>query len=469
MMRRFPAFTLLLVLTATACGYHKPPITALPEAQNEDHKTLFIAFDGIAYDMMRELKEEGHFKDFQAPIPLIVPFPSATTIAFTGIFQPLDVGTVPGYETRFYSFKENRIMGGTPWDIYKIHIHYKTYFDNFRHTMTSKSVMYTFPGVAGKQDLMNAEKLVMRSDKKILFTYLGGTDGAQHLLGRRRTKNFMAYVDRFLTRMKKRYERAHNEPLEIVLFSDHGFHFDKLKMISAEDISKSFAKSGFKSAASLKTADDVLIVKYGLLSSGVLMTKTPRLEELADRVRRVKGMDLVFWDEGNRIYAMDTEGKTAYFEYRGRREYRYVTLTGDPLNYRPLAGRWRTAASWHDLTWDFEYPEAGYRLYDAFHRLVENKASMIFSLKPDYQFGALSTLGGTKLRLGGHKGTHGGMFKSVSQGIVMTDSKTRQLPPAVRYDELFKIFLPRVTKAYEHKHGKKEVQVLLPTADSHAH
>lgn len=462
-------FLIISIFCIPSCGYHKPEIKTHPAADKLDKKILFIAIDGIAFDMMAELKREGYFKDWRNPIPLIVTFPSATTIGFTGLFQPLDVGTVRGYETRFYSYKKNKVIGGTPWEIYKIPINYKTYFDAFRYSISEKGIMYSFPGMAGKQDLMRTEKLVLNSPKKILMTYLGATDGAQHLLGRTRMKRFMIFADKLLTRMKKRYYAKYNKPLQIVMFSDHGFHFDRLKMVSTGKIKKVFKKAGLKITNKIRGKNDVVFVKYGLLSAGVAITHPSKKETAARLLSEVKGVDLAFWPQGKKIYMVSSKGEEAYFEYRSSRLYRYVTVNGDPLTYREAlkdnglyTGQWIRKDRWLQVTWDQKYPDAGYRLYDAFHKLVENKASVLFSLKPSYQFGGLAALAGTYIKFG-HKGTHGGLFNDTSTGMVMTDDPKMKLPPYIRYDNFFKVFLPRVTKAYQRRHGKKEIQFLTQT------
>lgn len=452
-MKNIVSFCVCLLIAG--CGFHHPEIRVLPSANHEHPRVLFIAFDGIAYDMMAELHAEGYFADFQEPIPLIVTFPSDTTVGFTGIFRPLKAGLVPGYETRFFSFKDNKVIGGTPWDIYKILISYKTYFDSFRHTMFEKAIMYALPGVAGKQDLLHIQTLVHKTNKNILFAYLGGTDGAQHILGKNRTRRFMIFVDRFLKKMKSDYAKKNRGPLRIVLFSDHGFHYSKLKMVSTGQIGLALKAGGLQLAHHLNDPKDVVLVKYGLLSSGVAMTHSTQKEKAARLIHGIQGMDLTFWDEGNRIYILSPEAGEAYFEYQGINRHRYVPVTGDPLGlvdllkkkgHRP--GEWLDAASWFSLTWNHLYPDAGYRLYDAFHGLVENSASVLFSLKPPYQFGGMAALAGTKLKLGGHKGTHGGLFRDVTQGVVMTDDFSVNLPLALRYDQFFHKFLPHVVKAY---------------------
>ncbi|MBI4411074.1 MAG: alkaline phosphatase family protein [Deltaproteobacteria bacterium] len=464
-------FGFFFLFLTVSCGFHRPPVTVLPDAEKEPEKILFIAIDGIGYEMMHELQKEGYFSDFQPVVPLTVTFPSATTIGFTGIFKPLDVGLVPGYESRFYSYKDNEVIGGTPGDIYKIHVNYKTYFDAFRHTMHEKAVMYAFPGVAGKEDLMRTEKLLLESPKKVIMTYLGGTDGAQHLLGRNRMMRFMIFVDRFITRMKKRYRLLHDEPLKVVLFSDHGFHFDRLKMVGTGEIEKALNTAGLKRSRHLVDENDVVVVEYGLLSAGVMMTHPKQREKAARSLTGVDGIDLVFWPEGKRVHMVNSEGEEAYFDYHWSQggkptKYRYVPVSGDPLDYFPIisksgyaSGDWIPDGRWKKMTAQAYYPDAGYRLYDSFFNLVENKASVMFSVKPNYQFGGFAALAGTYLKFG-HKGTHGGLFRDTSTGMVMTDDPKMNLPDAVRYDEMFKLFLPQVTRAYQRRHGKREIQFL---------
>ncbi len=463
-MKRLHLFAFFLSLTA--CVYHKMEVVELPHVDQLHQRTLFFAMDGIGYDMMKELKGEGYFKDFRDPIPLIVTFPSATTTSFTGIFQPLHAGKVPGYEIRFYSYKKNGVIGGTPWEVYKIPIKYKDYFDYFRHTMFEKTVMYSFPGVAGTEDLTNTEKLILHNPKKVLMSYMGGTDGAQHVLGKRRVMRFMKYADGYIQRMKKKYATAHpNEPLRIVIFSDHGFQFGRLRMIFDSWIEKALVKGGLKMTNHLIGPNDVVPVEFGLLSAGALITQNDKKEKTARLIKNVKGIDLVFWPSLNqatkhKIHVINSKGEEAYFEYRGIvgdkiNSYSYQTVKGDPLELNHLlkthhhnVGEWISDKEWFALTSRHYYPDPGYRLYTAFHTLVQNQACVLFSTKPLYQFGSFAPLLATYLKFG-HKGTHGALLWAPSAGVVMTDDPNIKLPSAIRYNEFFPLFIPGVTKAYD--------------------
>lgn len=449
------AIGLILALAVFSC-YHAKPVKTLPEAQWVRPRTLFIALDGIDYALMKELKNEGYFKDFQEPVPLISTFPSATTIGFTGIFRPLGVKKIPGYEVRFFSYGKNKIIGGTPFDIYKIPIDYKYFFDSFRHTIESKAVMYSLPAVASRKDLVNAGKAVMSKDKRIVMAYLGGTDGAAHMLGRKRTKDILIGMDAFLQRLKERHLKEKGELLKVILFSDHGFQYGHLESVSNSEIKRGLQEAGLKLNHRLESDRDVVFVRFGLLSAGIVFTSSANRVTTARVLSAVEGIDLVFWHDDHEriIHILDHGGAQARFEYRNKKKYRYVPEKGDPLGYVSLlkehgyhSGQWLADAMWKKISYDHEYPDAGYRLYDAFFDLVKNRASLMFSLKPDYQFGSSMAKAGTWLKLG-QRGTHGGLFRQTSWAFAQADRDENNSPPKFfRYDEFFRYYLPQVSRA----------------------
>lgn len=451
MLRRL-VLIILAVYFLSAC-YHGHPVTALRGADQVKTRTLFIGLDGIDYALVREIKDEGGFKEFNDVIPLVSTFPSATTIGFTGIFQPLGVGAVPGYEVRFYDYEQNKIIGGTPKDIYKIPIAYKYYFDAFRHTMQEKGVMYAFPSMASVQDLDRTETVVLENPKRVVMTYLGGTDGSAHVLGRIRTKRTLKYMDRFLTRLKQKYRTAKNENLRIVLFSDHGFDYTPLKNVSNTEIKTKLRAQGFHETTHIQNENDIVLTRFGLLTAGVGFAPKKHRAAMAKTLSTVRGLDLVFWhnDTRDRVHVLDSLGHEAYFDFKsparpGNLIYRYVPVTGDPLGYAAFAHAWRGEDAWLKLTYDHHYPDAGYRLYDAFFNLVKNNAGLMFSLKPDYQFGALAPRVATWGRIG-QRGTHGGLFKNPSLAFVMTnDPIDGKAPKYLRYDQMFTRYLPTVVR-----------------------
>ena len=446
--------TFIFIIAVISACYQARPVTVLPSQDKVTMRTLFIGLDGIDYELVKELKDEGYFADFQEPVPIISTFPTATTIGFTGLFWPLNVGQVPGYETRFYSREQNKIIGGTPLDVYKIKINYKYYFDWFRHTMESKGVMYAFPSVASKKDLVKSKHLVLGGDKRIVMSYLGGTDGSAHILGRNRTKRTLIFMDDFLKKLKKKHLEQKGEHLRIVLFSDHGFQYAKMRTVKNSNIKRNLRNVGLKLNTKFETDNDVVMVKFGLLSGGVGFTKRENRTKVAEAFLKLRGMDLFFWHDDNKkkIFIKDIHGNEAYFEYRGIKNYRYVSVKGDPIGYKKFElNRFRRDSEWKNLTYDHEYPDVGFRLYDSFFNLVKNKADFMFSLKSNYQFGSLPALLGTYPRVG-QRGTHGGLFKQTTYAFAMTNYDENQNPPKFfRYNEFFPYYIPHVVKSYKRK------------------
>lgn len=473
-MKKLLIIFFLIGISSFFLTCYTPPAPKRLPSTSSHLQTLFIALDGIDYQLMAELKKEGYFKSFNHPIPLISTFPSATTIGFTGLFQPLGIHKVPGYEVRFYSKKQNKIIGGTPFDIYKIPIKYKYFFDAFRHQMHEKAMMYSFPGVAGRQDLQNTEKVIMNSTKNVVFTYLGGTDGSAHILGRKRTKHFLKFMDSYLQKLQNRYFKQHKKPLRIVMFSDHGFYTARMRNIKINKMKSSLKSNGFNLTTKIKNKNDIVTVQFGLLSGGVLFTKSKDRKKIASIISKTKGMDLVFWknDSNKKIYITNSRDEIAYFEYKSKSTYRYKTLTGDPLNYlatlkkhKHNENQWLSEKTWQKLTYNLRYPDAGFRLYGAFFDLVENSANIMFSTKENYQYGSLSAKIGTYLRFG-HKGTHGSLLQEASYAFAMSNQLFEE-PSSVkslRYNEFFNHYIPEVVKKIKKskKHGLKHIEVVTP-------
>ena len=94
-------YLFLFLVPAFIFCYKPAKIVRIPHFENVANRTVFIALDGVDYDLMSELNQEGHFQDFLPPIPFISTCPSDTTVGFTGILKPFGVGKVPGYEVRF--------------------------------------------------------------------------------------------------------------------------------------------------------------------------------------------------------------------------------------------------------------------------------------------------------------------------------------------------------------------------------
>lgn len=389
--------------------------------------TVFLALDGIPYSMIQGLRDEGYFQNFNRPTLVIAPFPTVTATCFTGLFRPLGMQTSSGYDEQYYDWKANKIVGEIlAFGKSPSGRHFKDQFDSIRRSTWQQFLMYIAPGATVKHDLMHLKKMILKDpSKKVFFVYIGGTDGAGHLLGENRMKHILVALEKYLHRMQRIYERRVGTPLEFVLFSDHGFHFDPLRGISTSKIRKALGSQGYRLHTRLEKRYDVVMTSWGNISGGSFYTQRGEEEAVAKILVTVPSMELVAWREEGEIGIVtmrDGSLEEARIEIRGNR-LKYRRLHGDPLNLTTwLAGvhsEFLSVEEWTRRTSHHEYPAAVPRLYEAFFKLVENPASILVNLNSHHEIGSTATRWGSKL-LGGLKGTHGAIDWESSAAFVMT-------------------------------------------------
>jgi hypothetical protein len=413
--------------------------------------------DGVPYDIIREMKDDGRFTAFQPPSRVIAPFPSTTPCGFGGLFRPLGAARPMGYDREYYSYKEGKIVGFISSIHPKNKRDFKNVFDYSRKTPFQKFWIYSAPGMSGRRDLEKIRKLVWRSEDSTLLTYIGGTDGTGHVLGPKRLKRWLAFMDDYLERMRRNYRRDFGGELSIVLFSDHGFHyFRKPNAVSKGHIARELWKERFQFANDLKRPNNVVAVQWGNISGASFYARPEIVPEVALVLAHTPGIDVVAYRDGDEIEVMSGEGgrlQTAEVSCDpGRRRCRYRPKDGDPLDYKAVieefkskgrldARGYASSDDWFEATEDRFYPDALYRMHDGFFTLVENPAPILFSTEAEYEYGDVMTRVGAFFH-GGLKGTHGGLFQSASAAFVMTTDSGMKLPPVMRYDQV----MPRIYK-----------------------
>lgn len=414
-------------------------------------QTLLIALDGVPYDLVRELRAEGRFQGFQDPSRVISTFPSTSHCGFGGLFRPLGATPPPGYDREYYSYEQGKIVSFLSSIHPKNPRDFKNFFDYSRKTPLQKFWIYAAPGLSGRRDLEKIRRLVWKKEVSPLFTYIGGTDGAGHVLGRKRLKHWLIFFDGQLRKMRADYRRDFGRDLQIGLFSDHGFHYiRKPNAVSQNTIQNGLWKHGLRLRTNLKHLDHVVAVQWGNISGASFYANEARVPEVAHVLAETPGIDVVAQRSGKDILVFSKDGgrlRTARVSCtEGRRRCRYEALDGDPLDYEGVVAALRKkgkmdskgyAASedWFEATKDHRYPDALYRMHDGFFTLVENPAPILFSTEEDYEYGDVLTRIGAWFH-GGLKGTHGGLFKEASSAFVMTTDPKVRMPSVLRYDQV---------------------------------
>ena len=115
LVRSAACLALVLVLggCASAEPYVRPPRPEL--APGSGKRTLVVTMDAVPFTSIERLTDaEGErlFAQLGQPVPLLSSFPSSTTLAFTGIFEPFRLEIPPGYEARFFDRERGKVRGG---------------------------------------------------------------------------------------------------------------------------------------------------------------------------------------------------------------------------------------------------------------------------------------------------------------------------------------------------------------------
>lgn len=449
---RAVVLALLFLLGAGACAQAPKRVSRVHE------RTLLIALDGVPFDLVSELKKEGRFSGFQEPARVITTFPSTSHCGFGGIFRPLGAEKPEGYDREYYSYEEDKIVSFVSSINPKSPKDYKNFFHYARKTPIQKFWIYAAPGLSGRRDLEKIRRLVWSRDGTTpLFAYIGGTDGSGHVLGRKRLKRWLVFMDQELEKMRKAYRRDFGHDLQIALFSDHGFHFVRRpNAVSRNAIENALWRNGLHLAPNLKSLDRVVAVQWGNISGASFYAKEAHVPEIALALAKTPGIDIVARRSDGDIVVLSRDFgrlQTATVTCtEGRRRCRYAPVDGDPLDYGEIVEALRRkgrmdsrgfAASedWFEATKDHRYPDALYRLHDGFFTLVKNPAPILFSTEKNYEYGDVFTRIGAWFH-GGLKGTHGGLFQEASAAFAITTDPKVRLPPVLRYDQLMPYILP---------------------------
>ncbi len=458
--------------------YHNKSVSGVLPPPRHSDQTLFIALDGVPYSMVEKLYKEGVLTQFGAPTRLIATFPSTTTTGFTGLFKSIGAQKSPGYDAKFFSYPQNHVKGNLLEAYDYEAADYNRFFFYNRNTGFKQVVMYTAPEFALKSDLKEIEPYLWEHpEQEALFFYVGATDGTGHLDGPEATEKLVRHTLKEITRIREDYRREFKQELQIVLFSDHGFYWDKLKKIDISEVENRLKNMGLKLSEDLKYEDHVVAITWGNISGGDFYAFEKKVPEIASMLVEIEGVDLVNYKIGNKIFVSATRNGNftlAEITYTSDgKNFAYKTLAGDPLGYGEIqealkkegkldAHGFASEKDWFEKSNASHYPDALYRLWDAYYGLVENPASLLISTHENYEFGDELTRFGASLR-GGMNGTHGALAMHSSSSFLATTDSSINLPSVLRYDQALTPFeKPILNTLRRNEAEKKHRQIALP-------
>jgi hypothetical protein len=403
-------------------------------------KRLILALDGISCRDMQALQQGVTYTDRKGrqfhrqafnhgyfPVSrMISTFPSTSDVAWTEIFgdRPL-----PGYQRTYYSAAANSQIAINGITTTMEHERQMTY--QLQNGLL-RTLGYVFPRLTFKYELHDLMKnfLKAKNGGDNYYAYIRTTDDAQHLAAD--IMALLCAVDAQLEELRARYRAQEGRELEILILSDHGNnHAGPPKRVEVRSFLK---KAGYRIAKSLQGPKDVVLPTAGIESWVEIHNVPAGTERLAELLTHLEGVDVItarMPGRDDRFLVLNAKGQRARIEWNAaKNSYRYVTESGDPLNYGPVvealsrkgqldADGFAASDDWMAETMTNRYPLALERIVRGHTRVTLNPATILISLDNHYAHASwLIMKGSERVTFGG---THGALDDINSNGILLSN------------------------------------------------
>ena len=388
---------------------------ARPRPDDPEARWLVICLDGVPYGELKALWEEGYFREFFRPAPVISTFPSDSESALTDAFH---AEPVPGYEHRYFDRARNELAGGALATLTGNNIPYLRRLD-YDMPGQFKGLTYVLPRRSYRADLGRFRQRFLASRKKVFLAHIASSDSLYHILPRGEMRRLLIEVDDLLREL---YFEAGGK-LRITVFSDHG---NSLVASRPVPLAKHLAADGWRLSASLLGPRDVAVPAYGLVGFLAVYCAMNQREELAEDLAHMEGVDLVVYAETNGVTILSPRGRARLRWNEQVTAFHYELLTGDPLALAAILAKlkqegktdadgWVKDADLFAATQQHLSPDPAYRLWQWATNHVRNRADILVSLKPGYYYGS-----GTFQHLVDILSTHGSLDRDQSLGFAMS-------------------------------------------------
>jgi len=329
------------------------------------------------------------------------------------------LGATPpaGYESLYFDRKARELRGGiskyvgrrTPD---KVPSSYMEELD-YQEPLPFEFLIYVAPEKVWRADMQRfRESFRAAPPGRDYFAFLKATDGLLHAQGPARLAVALESLDKIL----KEIRSYCGDETEIVMFSDHGMNLEENRRVP---LASTLRRRGFK----------VVIPAFGLCSYAALYCDEDVIPEVARASVEVTGVDFAVYKDRSEVVVESSRGQ-ARVEYEAATDsYRYVIVSGDPLQLGSFPNTFATDAVWFERTAGHRYPNAVANIYKSlFTRRVKHTADVLISMNDGYYYGM--TAFGRFVRL---RATHGNALQPSSNAFLM--STHRDFPAFVRADD----------------------------------
>jgi len=404
----------------------QPDLTVNLDQVPNDVAHLVIALDGVPFDLLHQLYQQGRFRLFHPPVRMISCFPSMTDLAYALMF---DSGPCLGCEALYFDRSANQLSDGN--DVYFSGAN-APWTPNlaYRCNMWWDANAYLNPQAVFNHELRGIDRAFKRVTDGQAFAYTVATA----CLGTRGSRDaiikYLKTVDRFCEQIV--YRRRGR--VKLTLLADHGHNLTHNKRIS---LKSHLRKAGFKPTKRLKKPNDVVVVQYGLVTYAALHTNHPA--GVAQAVLHHPAVDLVAYVQGPDVVVRNATAQARIRKVGS--SYRYDSAAGDPLHLAPVLNQLAADGYVNDdnliddrrllrATAKHQYPDPLHRLWLAFHGLVKTPPDVLVSLHDGYAHGSKLF----NFAIGGADSTHGSLNRINSTTFVMT--MLGQLPTPLRPEDV---------------------------------
>jgi hypothetical protein len=332
---------------------------------------------------------------------------------------------------------------------YRIKFPWRGFFDVTRTGIVVGGLNALNPVKGSIKQLRKGIDGFVASPKDLYTIYIGETDLVMHFSG----PDAAGPIFEALESMIREARREHpDRPFDVVILSDHGVEGGKPLINVRQPVLEALKQAGYRYEKKLKRPKDVVLTPYGLVSNLEAYTRDEIKPNVAAVLAHVPGIDLCVFERPDGWVIESTDGKAVFRRHDtpAGKCWSYEPLSGDPLHYLPLIDAFsqRTGKTigclpddaWFEASAACEYPDAFFRLEQAFE-LVQNPASVVCSLSPEYMYGARMTEMGSRIANGPLRWTHGALHGEATLGFLMSDLADWDPPRFARFNTALLPFL----------------------------
>jgi hypothetical protein len=393
-------------------------------SKNSNHYILLLGLDGISYQTAIKMHENGMFREFQRPIPMVATFPSISDPNWAHLVNaPIEKGfTKAGFDIEKNQEYGNLIDHLTAPPQYEKKFDFKAE-GVFEHLM---SMTWTETSALFWTDSLLRYLLEPKNikDKKITKAFIVNTDIISHVGGEKNVTQYLKALDSKIKKLQSDFKKEYSKNLEIVIVSDHGNHFQTPKSI---DYKTALEKHGFFHKPTLeksgKEKTDYTFVAPEIISFGAFYTLPGSEQKLAQSFTDISGVHvaLAVGDKKNSILVYSKKGSTEITIDPKNKKVSYKLISGmDPFDQIELF-KSKTNLNFDEYfykTLNSPYPNALVRAWEGFYKNSQIKPSVLVSAELGYVFTNLTLK--ILTAMSGVQSTHGSFHREESLGVVMS-------------------------------------------------